>query len=100
MTSSGETRRRRGADTVRLDGVSDTNAACEAAARDLTLCLTAIEATLALAARHPADDELKREAGRAIDVARRLASAQAELVRGRRGDKAWVELGALVRHRP
>lgn len=68
----------------------------EGAARDLAVYLEATKIMLALAAKHPANDQLKRDAGRAVEYARRLANALADDLRGIRGEKEWLDLGELV----
>lgn len=95
MAGENKGRRRAGADTAQLDAV--TGSFGEGAAHDLSIYLDAITATLALAARHPVDDQLKRDASGAIDQARRLANALADHVRGKHSEKAWVDVGEIVR---
>ncbi len=69
----------------------------EGVAHDLALYLDATRATLALAARSPADDQLKREASKAIEQSRRLASALVGYMRGDASEERWIDLGELVR---
>jgi signal transduction histidine kinase len=97
LVLDGLKRRRAGAITARLDGVASLGTFSEGAARDLAVYLEATTALLSLAARSPADDQLKRDAGRAVDQARRLAKALADDLHGVRGEKDWVDLGELVR---
>lgn len=69
----------------------------EGAAHDLALYLEATRATLALASRQPADDQLKRDAGRAVEQARRLAGTLARYVRAEPMERCVVDLAAIVR---